>query len=236
MMSSFWFSKKMGRGLRTVLFWLRYCDELQDAALVLELVGLARPLVEDGDLEALVQERQLPHPLGQDVEAELGRLEDLVVGPEGDLGPGLLGLADELELRQGGAALVALGVDAAVALDLEVEALGQGVDDGDADAVETAGDLVGLVVELAAGVEDGHDDLGGRLLLLLVHLDRDAAAVVDDRHGVVDVDEDVDLGAESGQGLVDAVVDDLVDEVMEPVRARCSRCTWRAACGRLPVL
>jgi hypothetical protein len=34
----------------------------------------------------------------------------------------------------------------------------QRVDDGDADAVQAAGDLVGVVVELAAGVQDGEDD------------------------------------------------------------------------------
>ena len=133
--------------------------------------------------------------------------------------PVFLVLPTCLSLASGDAALVALGVDPAVALDLEVEPLGQGVDDRDADAVEAAGDLVGLVVELAAGVEHGHDDFGRGLLLLLVHLDRDAAAVVDDRDGVVDVDEDVDVLAVAGQGLVDGVVDDLVDQVMEPFGA-----------------
>ena len=73
-------------------------------------------------------------------------------------------------------ALVPLG---AVAPDLHVEPRGQRVDDGDADAVQTAGDAVALAVELAAGVQDGHDDLDGGPLLDRVHVDRDAAAVVD---------------------------------------------------------
>ena len=206
-------------GVEDGLVLVEVLDELDDAALVLELVGFVDPLVGDRDPDAAVEEGQLPHPLGQDLEIELGRLEDLVVGPERDLGPGLLGLADLLELGQRDAALVALGVDPAVALDLEVEPLGQGVDDRDADAVQAARDLVGLVVELAAGVEHGHDDFGRRLLLLLVHLDRDAAAVVDDRDRIVDVDEDFDVLAVAGQGLVDGVVDDLIDEVMEPFGA-----------------
>ena len=50
-------------------------------------------------------------------------------------------------------------------------------------------------------------------------IDRDAAAVVDDRDRVVDVQRDVDLVAVPGQRLVDRVVDDLVDEVMQPGRA-----------------
>ena len=108
---------------------------------------------------------------------------------------------------------------------------GERVDHRDADAVQTARDLVAVVVELAAGVEHRQHDFGGRSAAL-VHVDRNAAAVVDDRDRVVDVDGDVDLGAEAGERLVDRVVDDLVDEVMQARRARSSRCTWPAACER----
>jgi hypothetical protein len=67
-------------------------------------------------------------------------------------------------------------------------------------------------------VEHRQRDLsGGAAARVAVH--RDAAAVVDHRHRVVDVQRDVDLVAESGQGFVDRVVDDLVDEMMEPRRA-----------------
>ena len=83
--------------------------------------------------------------------------------------------------------------------------------------METAGDLVGAVffVELAAGVEHRQHDFGGGLAAL-VHVDGNAAAVVDDGDGVVDVERDVDLGRVSGERFVDRVVDDLVDEVMQP--------------------
>ena len=49
-----------------------------------------------------------------------------------------------------------------------------------------------------------------------MHVGRDAAAVVDDRDRVVEVDGDVDLVAIAGQSLVDGVVDDLVDQVVQP--------------------
>jgi hypothetical protein len=49
-----------------------------------------------------------------------------------------------------------------VALDLDDDLLGERVDHRDAHAVEAAGHLVGLVVELAAGVQDGEDDLERR--------------------------------------------------------------------------
>ena len=119
--------------------------------------------------------------------------------------------------RRGRAALVALLVDLAVAPDFEVERLGQRVDDRDADAVQPARHLVAVVVELAAGVQHGQDDFGGRFAAR-VPIDRDAAAVVDDRDRPVDVNRDVDLIAEAGQRLVDGVVDDFVDEMMQPCR------------------
>ena len=115
------------------------------------------------------------------------------------------------------AALVALLVHLAVAPDLELEPLRQRVDDRHADAVQAAGDLVGRVLELAAGVEHRQHDFGGRPAAL-VHVHGNAAAVVDDRDRAVDVDRDVDVLAEPGERLVDRVVDDFVDEVVQPGR------------------
>ena len=172
-------------------------------------------LVVDRDADAAVQERELAQPLREDVEAELGGLEDQRVGLEGDLRAALLGLADLGERRLGLAALVALRVDLAVAPDLDLEHLGERVHDRDADAVQAARDLVGALVELAAGVELGQHDLGGGDALGRVHLDRDAAAVVLDRDAAVDVDRDRDARAVPGQRLVDRVVDDLEDEVVQ---------------------
>ena len=131
----------------------------------------------------------------------------------------------------GRAALEALLVHVAVAPDLELEPLRQRVDDRHADAVQAAGDLVGGVLELAAGVEHGEHDFGGRLAAL-VHVHRNAAAVVDDRDRPVDVDGDVDVLAEAGERFVDRVVDDLVDEVVQSRPGRSTRCTSPAACGR----
>ena len=144
-------------------------------------------------------------------------LEDLRVGLEGDLRAALLGGAGVDEIGDRLAALVGLRVDVAVAADLDVEPLGQRVHDRHADAVQAARHLVAVVVELAAGVQDGQHDLGGRLAAL-VHVDRNAAAVVDDGDRVVEVNADVDLVAVPGQRFVDRVVDDLVDQVMQTLR------------------
>jgi hypothetical protein len=103
----------------------------------------------------------------------------------------------------------------AVAPDAQVEPVGKRVDHRDADAVQAAGDLVGVLVELPAGVQLGHDDLGGRDALLLVDAHGDAAPVVGDRDAVVGVKRDRDGVRVARQRLVDAVVDDLVDHVVQ---------------------
>ena len=200
---------------RLVLVQVR--DERDDAAFVVELVALAVALVVERDENAAVQERELAQALRQDVEAEDRRLENLRVGLEGDLRAAPLRRAGDFERGRRRAALVGLLVDLAVAPDFEVERLRQRVDDRDADAVQTAGHLVAVVVELAAGVQHGQHDFGGRLAAR-VQVDRNAAAVVDDGDRAVDVNRDVDLIAEAGQRFVDRVVDDFVDEMMQPRR------------------
>ncbi len=132
--------------------------------LKVDAVGLAA-LVDQLDLQAAGEERGLAQPLDQGVEVEPDLFEDLEVGQKGDLGSVGFGLLALWQVALRLAALVVLGPDVAVAADLQVQALGQRVDDGDADAVQTAGDLVAAAVpELAAGVEDGQHDLGGRPL------------------------------------------------------------------------
>ena len=197
---------------------IQILDERVDAAFVQEVVRLAVALVLDGDGDAAVQEGELPQPLRQGVEAVFDGLEDLRIRLERDLGAALLRGPGDLERDHRIAAVVGLLVDLAVAPDFQIQGLGQGVDDRDADAVQPAGDLVAVVVELAAGVEHRQHHFGRRTAAL-VEVDRNAAAVVDHGHGVVDVDRDVDLVAVAGERLVYRVVDDLVDEVMQARRS-----------------
>ena len=87
--------------------------------------------------------------------------------------------ADDLHVALRDAAHELLAVEHAVAAHLGDEPLRERVDDGDADAVEAAGDLVALAAELAAGVELRQHDRERGQALLLDHVDRDAAARVD---------------------------------------------------------
>src|SRR5699024_12035128 len=103
---------------------------------------------------------------------------DLRIGPVAHGGAGDVGgLA--LDQRAGHGVPIGLGPAVAAAVDLDLEHGRQRVDHGDADAVQTAGDGVAVGVELAARVQLGEHDLHGRLTGL-VHLHRDAAAVVAD--------------------------------------------------------
>ena len=106
-------------------------------------------------------------------------------------------------------------IDIAVPVDLGREPVGECIDHRDTDTVETARDLVGLLVELAACVEDGQHDFEGTLVVLLHPVDRNTPAVILDHERAVLVDDDCDPGAEPGKCFVNRVVDDLVDEVVQ---------------------
>src|SRR5690606_24774874 len=110
---------------------------------------------------------------------------------------------------------VFLAVVVAVAPDVEGELLAERIDHRDADAVQAAGHLVAVVVELTAGVQLGHDDLRRRDALFLVDVDGDAAAVVGHRDRTVLVDGHGDVVGVAGQGLVDRVVDHLEHHVVQ---------------------
>ena len=196
-------------------------DVLAEAVVVLVRFFFAGAVVGDGDADALVQEGQLLHALLERGEDELRVREDLRVGFERGFGAAFGGVADAADVGLGDAAFVLLVVDLAVAADFDFAPFGEEVDDGDADAVEAAGGLVGAFFEFAAEFEDGHHafergdvaaDFFGELG---VALDGDAAAVVFDRDRAVDVDRDADRGGVAGHRFVDRVVDDFVDEVVQ---------------------
>ncbi len=138
-----------------------------------------------------------------------------LVGLEGDLCAPFGGGAD---LLGGPALLAALALEVpvlAIPVDIHLEPLAQGVDDADAHAVQTAGHLVAVGIELAAGVQSREDDLQGTDLGLLVLLDGDAAAVVLYAAAPIRLDPHDDAVAVAGQCLVDRVVQHLVNQVVQ---------------------
>ncbi len=126
-----------------------------------------------------------------------------------------VGLADDLHWSVGHAPRVRLTVDLAAFVDLGDEPLAERVDDRGANAVQAARHLVPAATELAPGVQLGEHQFEPGLLLGRMHVDGNAAAIVDHRHRVVGVQGDDDGVACPGECLVDGVVDDLADEVMQ---------------------
>src|SRR5581483_5664630 len=199
-------------------------DEVDDAAgvLVVDLLLVARPLVLEADLEALVEEGVHLQALDHRLRAELGLVEDRAVGPERDRGAGAAAgrVADDRQLRDDLAAVAELHpVAFALAVDLDDQLRRQGVDHRHAHAVQTARDLVATAVaELSAAVQDREGDFDARLLLLGMDVGGDAPAVVDHAAAPVGEEGDVDAVAVARHRLVDGVVDDLPDEVVQTAR------------------
>src|SRR5262249_56203421 len=65
----------------------------------------------------------------------------------------------------------------AVAPNAQAQPSGQRIDNGNADAMQPAGNLVRILIELSAGMKLGHDDLGGRHAFALVDVGRDSAPI-----------------------------------------------------------
>ena len=146
---------------------------------------------------------------------ELDVGEDLDRRLEAQQGAALARVFQALERVDRLAQGVFLLVVAAVAPDLQPQVLGQRIHDRHADAVQAAGNLVAVVVELAAGVQHGEDHLGRRDAFFLVDVDRNAATVVGDRAGAVFVQGDDHLVGVAGEGLVDRVVHHFEDHVVQ---------------------
>ncbi len=132
-----------------------------------------------------------------------------------NLGTGAVGVADDLEAPLRHAKAIFLGVELALPANPQAQDVGQCIDHRDADAMQTPGDFIRILVKLAAGVQDRHDDLRGGAALGLHDAGWDSTPVIRHGHRLVGVDDDLDPGAESGEGLVDGVVDDLEHHVVQ---------------------
>ena len=220
--------------------------EVDDAALILEdvAVRLGRGVRHDEaricafigqrDLQTLVQERHLAEARRKHaVIVDGGLSEDLGVGPEGDRGAGVIGSANLVQLLTGFSLLEGDLVFLAIAAHVHPHARGQRVHNRHAHAVQAAGHLVPLAAELAAGVQNGQDDLDRGDLLLGMLVDRDAAPVVGDGDGVIGVNGHLDMAAVTGQRLVDGVVDHLANKMVQAARARRADVHARTLADRL---
>src|SRR5882762_9822520 len=166
-------------------------NEFRDAAGESEFGGLFARLVIESDFQALVEKSVFAEASGQRVVTEGGLFKNARIWMELDFCAGFAGFASLLEFIGRLPFFVTLLPNGAIALNFEFEKVGKRVDDGDTDAVETTGDFVRVAVEFSAGVKHGEDDLSRGALFRGVHVNGNAAAVVDHRDGIVGVNGDV---------------------------------------------
>ncbi len=120
-----------------------------------------------------------------------------------------------LSLDSGLAFFVALLPDRAIALNFEFQEVRKRVDDGNADAVQSAGNLVAVAIEFSAGVQHGEHNFRRGALFRGVHVHRNAAAIVHHGHGIVGVHRDVHFVREARHRFVDGVVHHFPHQVVQ---------------------
>ncbi len=183
-------------------------NEFRDAAGESEFGGLFAALVIESDFQALVEKSVFAEASGQRVVAEDGLFENAWVGMELDFCAGFAGFASLLEFIGRLPFFVTLLPNGTIALNFEFEKVGESVDDGDTDAVETAGNFVRVAVEFSAGVKHGQDDFSRGALFSGVHVNGN-------RDGIVGVNGDVHFVRVAGHCFVDGVVDNFPDQVVK---------------------
>ena len=194
---------------------IQVADEGGNPPFVLEDLGLAGAIIAQDDTHPRVQKGELTQAIGKDVVVVFGDRKDFGTRLEMDLGACLVGITDDLHRGFRLSQTITLGMDMPVTVDCQLEVFRQRVDDGDADTVQATRYLVGVVVELPAGVEHRHDDFCRGYALLLMDIDRNASTVIGHADGIVIVDSYLNLAAIPGQGLVDGIVDDFEHHVVQ---------------------
>ena len=201
----------MHRRARTV----QMLHEGLQAAFVCEHVGLVLALIDQLDAHARIQKRQLTQPLGQRLVVELDLVKIWAEGRKRMVVPRSVVVPDHGQGRHGLTQVILLPMHLAIAAHRDQQIVGQSVDDGHADAVQTARDLVRAVVELPAGMQHREDDFGGRPALFRVDIHRDTATIVRYRDRFIRVYRDHHAIAVTGQRLIDRVVDHLKNHVVQ---------------------
>ncbi|MNF80762.1 hypothetical protein D3C84_630120 [compost metagenome] len=197
------------------LVGVQVLDERLEATFVLEQLFLATALIAQNDADARVQEGQFAQALGQDVPAEVNVGEGLCRSLEVHLGTGTFGLADRAQGELWNTMTIDLLPDLTGTADGQTEFFRKGVHYRHTHTVQTAGYLVGVVVELTACVQHGHDDLRGRNPFLLMDIHRNSATIVAHGDGLIGMDGDADLRAEAGERFVDRVVDNFEHHMVQ---------------------
>ena len=118
------------------------------------------------------------------------------------------------QFRGRNALRIAVLVDHAATADTHPHPFGERVHDGGTHAVQAAARLIGVVVELSAGMQGRHDHTLGRDPLP-VQLHRNTAPVVAHGTGTILLEDNVNLAAIAREVLIDCIVHNLVNQVVQ---------------------
>ena len=190
-------------------------DELADAARKAKLGGLFGTFIGERNFQPFVQKGQLAQTLRERVKAEYCLVENSRIGMKRYARASLSRFAGLLQLSGRLAFFVGLFPHRAIARNFQFEPVRKGVDDGNADAVQTAGNFVGVTVEFSAGVQDREHHFRRWSLFRGVHVDGDAAAVIHHGDRIIRMYRDVDFIGVAGHGFVDGVVDDFPHQMVQ---------------------
>ncbi len=217
-----------GRAVQRLFGAVEVFDERFDAAFVVQVdgfgIGVAR--VTEVEEDTRIEEREFAQAMLERGVVEEGLCEGFLRGQEFYFRGGLelsgafafgdpRGFAHFAQRRFSVAVLEAHQIFFSAAPDAQIENGRERVHHRDADAVQAAGDLVGVLVEFSARVQLGHDDLGRRDAFFLMDVDRDAAAVVAHGDAAVAMQNHFDAVAMAGERFIDRVIDDFVDHVVQ---------------------
>ena len=173
--------------------------------------------------DTCIEECQLTHTVGENLPVINGLGEDTVVRPELHertgfaLFPvtGCLLLRDRMYRSYRFTFLVVLTVNSTLTIHLYVHALRQRVHAAYTHTVQTTGHFIRILVELTTGVEHRHNDFQRTLVLLRMHVYRNTTTVILNGDGVVLIDMNGYLVAESRERLINRVIDYLINKMVQ---------------------
>ncbi len=164
---------------------------------------------------ATVQVGQFTQACSKDIVLVDRFIENASIWLEGDDSTPVVRVPNLLHGVQGLTNGVLLLVFLAIAVNVHVQMGRQSVHTGYTHTVQTARNLVGILVKLTPCVQDGHDHFEGRTVFLRVHGHGDAATVVLNGDRIAFVDGYFYGCGMAGKRFVNGVVHNFIDQVVQ---------------------
>ena len=190
---------------------------MADTTLVIEFLFrlLFGTFVFNCNTQTFIKVRKFTQTYFYGVVVEYNAFEYIFIGHKGNLGTRLVRRADNLKFALRNAAIIDLFIMIAVLEDLDFEPFGKRVNDGQADAVQTARNLVTAAAELTACVQLGKNDLNSRNALGMVNTRRNTAPVIENGTRSVGIYGHAYGITIPGKRLVYRVIDNFLNKVMQ---------------------